>query len=377
MIRFEHVKKVYGTKEVIHDLNITIPDGQFTVLIGPSGCGKTTTLKMINRLIDPDGGVITIDGVDIMKQDSVKLRRTIGYVIQQIGLFPNMTVAQNISVVPRLLKYDKERCDQIVHDMLDLVAMPYDEYAGKYPNELSGGQQQRVGVMRALAVSPPIVLMDEPFGALDPMTRAILQDEIKNLQRKLNKTVVFVTHDMEEALTLADQIIFMDKGEVVQMASPGEMLEHPASSLIQQFLGRFGQDETPKPHLAAEFMRSNVYKVYKDQGVHESIEAMARRGIDSLLVMNPDDTFAGTVSIRSIREEGRQHRTIAPLISDNNTVCYVDDDAQECFERLLDSDKNYVVVLNHNGTIAGIITKTSMARAMASALWSEGQGEAQ
>ena len=220
MIQFEHVCKRYGKTTILENLSFTIPDGQFVVLIGPSGCGKTTTMKMINRLLEPDGGKVLIDGKDAASMDKVELRRHIGYVIQQIGLFPNMTVAQNICVVPRLLKYDKERCDQIVHDLLEMVEMPYEKYAGKYPNELSGGQQQRIGVLRALAASPPVVLMDEPFGALDPMTREVLQDEVKKLQQKLNKTIVFVTHDMGEALKLADTILFMNGGRIEQMASP-------------------------------------------------------------------------------------------------------------------------------------------------------------
>ena len=194
MIQFEHVVKSYGKTPILKDLSFTIQDGQFVVLIGPSGCGKTTTLKTINRLIDIDSGTIRIDGEDIQNQNKVELRRHIGYVIQQIGLFPNMTVAQNICVVPKLLKYDKARCDEIVRDMMKLVDM--EQYADKYPSELSGGQQQRIGVLRALAASPPIVLMDEPFSALDPVTRETLQDEVKSIQQKLNKTIVFVSHDM-------------------------------------------------------------------------------------------------------------------------------------------------------------------------------------
>lgn len=223
MIQFEHVSKKYGNTQILDDLTFTIPDGKFVILIGPSGCGKTTTLKTINRLIEPDSGKISIDGKDIRATDKVELRRHIGYVIQQIGLFPNMTVAQNICVVPKLLKYSREKCDEIVEEMLKMVGM--EEHAGKYPSELSGGQQQRIGVLRAFAASPPIVLMDEPFSALDPMTRETLQDEVKKIQQKLKKTIVFVSHDMAEALKLADIIIFMDKGKVVQMASPEEMLK--------------------------------------------------------------------------------------------------------------------------------------------------------
>ena len=204
MIRFENVSKSYGDSLILNNLSFEIQKGEFAVLIGPSGCGKTTSLKTINRLIEPNQGKIYVNGKDISETDRIELRRSIGYVIQQIGLFPNMTVEQNICVVPKLLKYSKEEMSKIVHEMLELVNMPYEEYAHKYPSELSGGQQQRIGVLRALAASPPIVLMDEPFGALDPMTRTILQDEVRKLQKKLGKTIVFVTHDMDEALNMAD-----------------------------------------------------------------------------------------------------------------------------------------------------------------------------
>ena len=235
----QHLDLYYGDFKALKDINLEIQEHGITAFIGPSGCGKTTTLKMINRLIEPTAGRIYLDGQDITTKDKVELRRHIGYVIQQIGLFPNMTVAQNICVVPKLLKYSKEQCDQIVRDMLAMVEMPYEQYANKYPSEMSGGQQQRIGILRALAASPPIVLMDEPFSALDPMTRRSLQQEVKGLQQKLHKTFIFVTHDMAEALDLADVIIFMDHGNIVQMAPPEEMLAHPASGQIQDFLGNF------------------------------------------------------------------------------------------------------------------------------------------
>lgn len=271
MIQFEHVTKSYEKATILKDLNFTIPDGQFVILIGPSGCGKTTTMKLINRLLEPDSGIISINGKDIRLQDKVELRRHIGYVIQQIGLFPNMTVAQNISVVPKLLKYDKTRCAKIVQEMLKLVHM--EDYAEKYPSELSGGQQQRIGVLRALAASPPIVLMDEPFGALDPQTREALQDEVKNLQQRLGKTIIFVTHDMDEALKLADIIIFMDGGEVVQMASPEEMLENPATERVRSFLGKHASGTQP-PSKVEQFMRTNVQSVQRDRGILECAERM-------------------------------------------------------------------------------------------------------
>ena len=366
MIQFEHVSKSYGKTPILKDLNFTIEDGQFVVLIGPSGCGKTTTMKMINRLLEPDTGSILIDGKNIRDQDKVDLRRHIGYVIQQIGLFPNMTVAQNICVVPKLLKYDKAKCDEIVRDLLKMVNM--ESYAEKYPSELSGGQQQRIGVLRALAASPPIVLMDEPFSALDPMTRETLQDEVKNIQQKLGKTIVFVSHDMGEALKLADVIIFMESGMVVQMASPEEMLEHPANDLVRNFLGKHSP-ETPAPSKVESFMRTNVFSVRRDRGVLECAERMARSSVDTLLVTDEENRYVGTVSIGDIRHWGRELNSIEPLIRQTARTARVGDEAKESFDYLLDSGANYVVVLNADDTIAGIVTKTSVARSVAENLW--------
>ena len=368
MIQFEHVCKSYGKTPILKDLTFTIPDGQFVVLIGPSGCGKTTTMKMINRLLEPNSGTISIDGKDIRTTDKVELRRHIGYVIQQIGLFPNMTVAQNICVVPKLLKYDKAKCDSIVADLLKMVHM--EQYANKYPSELSGGQQQRIGVLRALAASPPIVLMDEPFSALDPMTREILQDEVKNIQQQLGKTVVFVSHDMGEALKLADTIIFLAEGEIVQMASPEEMLEHPANDLVRNFLGKHAPD-APAPSKVESFMRTNVFSVRKDRGVLECAERMARGSVDTLLVTDENHRYVGTVSIGDIRHWGQGLASIEPLVRQTARTVRVGDEAKESFDYLLDSGANYVVVLNADDTIAGIVTKTSVARSVAENLWGD------
>ena len=369
MIQFEHVSKSYGKTPVLKDLNFTIPDGQFVVLIGPSGCGKTTTLKMINRLIQPDTGKIYLNEEDITSKDKVELRRHIGYVIQQIGLFPNMTVAQNICVVPKLLKYSKEQCDQIVRDMLAMVEMPYEQYANKYPSEMSGGQQQRIGILRALAASPPIVLMDEPFSALDPMTRRSLQQEVKGLQQKLHKTFIFVTHDMAEALDLADVIIFMDHGNIVQMAPPEEMLAHPASGQIQDFLGNFIDTHAQKELTAADFMRSGVSTVSARRGVNECVSKMQRRNVDTLIVVDDQDRYQGTVSIADIRLTGHVVKTIEPLIRCNTPTVHTGDSAKDCFDLLISSGAPYLIVLNEEEKVDGIITKTSMTSAMAEQLW--------
>ncbi len=372
MIQFRNVSKRYGKKTILDNLTLDIKAGEFVILIGPSGCGKTTTLKTINRLIEPDSGEIMIDGKDITKVDPVQLRRTIGYVIQQIGLFPNMTVEQNIAVVPKLLNYKKEEIDEIVHRLLDLVNMPYEENAKKYPSELSGGQQQRIGVLRALAASPPIVLMDEPFGALDPVTRDSLQEEVKKIQKKLGKTIVFVTHDMDEAIRLADTIVFMNEGKVLQVASPEEMLQNPADPIIKSFLGKhMNNGNTANNMVASDFMRSKVLTVSKTKKTLECIELMSRRDVSSLIVVEDDDTYLGTVSVDKIKAQGKAGKEIAELITVEAMTVNRNSNAQEAFELLIASPTGYVIVLNDNNTVAGLITKTSMAKAMGEALWGE------
>ncbi|MDF2656648.1 MAG: opuBA [Bacillota bacterium] len=372
MIKFENVSKSYGESKVLKDLSFQINQGDFVVLIGPSGCGKTTTLRTINRLIEPDSGTIYIDGNDISALNPVELRRSIGYVIQQIGLFPNMTVEENIAVVPKLLKYPKEKWQPIVKDLLGLVGMPYDENAHKYPSELSGGQQQRIGVLRALAASPPIVLMDEPFGALDPITREALQEEVKRIQKKLKKTIVFVTHDMDEALKMADVIVFMSGGKILQMASPEELLQHPADPLISEFMGKHRGTVNINANLtAADFMKTRVLKASGSMQTLQSVELMRNRDVNSMIVLNEDDTYAGTVSLDTIKTHGKAGRAIGEFMETGVPTVNLKEDARETFEKLYTSPAGYVVVLNDDMSVAGLITKTSMAKAMGEALWGE------
>jgi len=370
LIRFENVTKSYGQNVILKNLSFSIKPGEFVVLIGPSGCGKTTTLKTINRLIEPDNGRIFIDEKDITKVNPVELRRTIGYVIQQIGLFPNMTVEENIAVVPKLLKYPKEKWQGIVRELLELVGMPYEENAHKYPSELSGGQQQRIGVLRALAASPPIVLMDEPFGALDPITRDALQDEVKRIQKKLKKTIVFVTHDMDEAIKMADTIVFMDSGKILQMASPEEMLRNPADPLIAGFMGKYMTNSNINL-TAGDFMRTRVAKVSRTAQTLQSIELMRNREVNSLVVVDDDETYLGTVSIEKLRTQGKAGKEIADMIANDAPVVNPMDDARETFDKLMTSPTGYVIVLNDDRTVAGLITKTSMTKAMGEVLWGE------
>ncbi len=240
MIRLENVSKQFpGGSNAVRDLTLEIPDGQTCVLIGPSGCGKTTTLRMINRLADPDTGRILVDGVDTHGVDPATLRLKMGYVIQQTGLFPHMTVGDNVGTVPRLWKWDKRRIDKRIDELLELVGLAPGEYRDRYPHQLSGGQRQRVGFARALAADPPILLMDEPFGAVDRITRERLQQEFISIQRTMRKTVVFVTHDIDEAVMVGDRICLMKmQAQIAQYDTPEQILTHPASEYVAEFLGR-------------------------------------------------------------------------------------------------------------------------------------------
>jgi osmoprotectant transport system ATP-binding protein len=237
-ISLESVTKRYDGHVVVDDLTLDIAPGELCVLVGPSGCGKTTTMKMINRLVEPTSGVIRLDGEDVMSVSAVGLRRRVGYVIQQVGLFPHQTIATNVATVPRLLGWDRRRVAARVEELLSLVGLDAARYAKRYPHELSGGQRQRVGVARALAADPPVLLMDEPFGAIDPIARARLQQEFRRLQRDLGKTVVFVTHDVDEAVRMGDRIAVLRQGGVLeQFDTPAEVLGRPASTFVAEFVG--------------------------------------------------------------------------------------------------------------------------------------------
>jgi osmoprotectant transport system ATP-binding protein len=239
MISLQHVSKRFGAsgENAVNDLSFHVNEGKTVVLVGPSGCGKTTTMKMINRLVEPTSGTIEVAGKDIMRQDPVELRRGIGYVIQSIGLLPHRTIAQNITTVPKLIGWDGTRISERVEELVGMLELDRD-LLKRYPSELSGGQRQRVGVARALAVDPPVMLMDEPFGAVDPIVRERLQDQFIEVQRRLRKTIIFVTHDVDEALKMADRVAIMNKGGVLeQYASPRDILSDPANDFVREFVG--------------------------------------------------------------------------------------------------------------------------------------------
>ncbi|MGX6979388.1 ABC transporter ATP-binding protein [Vagococcus elongatus] len=368
MIRFENVAMAYGDNKVIDNLNLEIKSGQLVVLVGPSGCGKTTTLQLINRLIDPTEGKIYLNGVDIQTIDPVELRRSIGYVIQEIGLFPHMTIEQNVEIVPKLLGWSQEKRSARTLELLQMVGMDAETYLHRYPSDLSGGQQQRIGVLRALAVEPPLILMDEPFGALDPITRDNLQDEIKKLQKRLNKTIVFVTHDMDEAIKIADVIVLMQKGRIVQAASPDELLSNPKNDFVAEFVGkhRFYLNSV---ELVKDVMRSKVFKVSVDFGLAQSIALMESERVSSLLVVDDEDRLLGSLGIEDIMTKARPGMSVGDLELKKLPYILPDAPAKEAFELITEQNLDILAVVDEENHVLGVVTKTSMVKSLAQVVW--------
>ena len=305
MIELDHVVKRFGAHGAVDGLTLAVEPRTFCAVVGPSGCGKSTTLRLINALIRPDEGAVRIDGRDIAAVEPVELRRRIGYVIQSIGLFPHWNVARNIATVPRLLGWEPKRMEERVDGLLDLLRLEPGEFRAKFPHQLSGGQQQRVGVARALAADPNIVLMDEPFGALDPPTREALQGELRRIQAETRKTIVFVTHDMDEALRLGDRIAVMRAGKLVQYATPAELLARPADDFVRQFVG--GTDFSIRVlgvTKVADRMRRDGYAtgtpIPAEATLKEALTAMMTSGRETLPVSDAAGRKAGIIRLADL-----------------------------------------------------------------------------
>ncbi|MEC4982944.1 MAG: ABC transporter ATP-binding protein [Oscillatoria sp. PMC 1068.18] len=314
-IKFEQVYlKFPGTKQpAVNGCSCEIELGEFVVIVGPSGCGKTTLLKMVNRLYEPTSGRIYLDGKNIQRIKATTLRRQIGYVIQQSGLFPHLTVAENIAVVTKLLGWKKVKYQARVDELLELVDLSASEYRDRYPAQLSGGQQQRVGIARALAANPEVLLMDEPFGAIDAITRQSLQEEMLRLQRQLKKTVLFVSHDVEEALYLADRIIVLNQGKIVQFATPYDLLYQPANEFVEELIG--GKESLRQLSVlsiakAMTGVRTNYanegkYAIAKEKNLRQALSMMLATGAEELTVVD-DGQVIGIVTWGSIRDAARK-----------------------------------------------------------------------
>ena len=371
MIEFKNLTKRFpGGKIAVDSLNLTFNDGEFIVFIGTSGSGKTTSMRMINRMIEPTSGEILINGKNSKDMNAVELRRQIGYVIQQIGLMPHMTIFDNIVMVPKLLKWPVEKQRKIAEELIQKVDLPLD-FLERYPSELSGGQQQRIGVIRALAADQDIILMDEPFGALDPITRDSLQETLKELQRELGKTVIFVTHDMDEALKLADRIVIMQDGKVVQFDTPDNILMDPANAFVENFIGeeRLSQACTNFRTVEQIMIRGPV-SVSSDQNLSEAIKLMRTRRVDSLFVTDADDILLGMLSVEAIDTNRRRPVTVGEVMSE---VSFVREGTlvRDALQRILKLGYKNIPVVNENNQLIGLITRTSIVDMVYDTIWGD------
>lgn len=363
MIKFKNVSKQYdGGYLAIKNLNFTIKDNELLVLIGPSGCGKTTTMKMINRIIEPTSGEITINGESIKQQNPVELRRNIGYVIQQIGLMPHMTIRENVALVPKLKKWDEEKYKDKVDELMKMVGLDPNILGDRFPDELSGGQQQRIGVIRALAADPDIILMDEPFSALDPISREQLQEELIRLQQEIKKTIVFVTHDMDEALKIADRICIMKDGEIVQIDKPETILRHPANEFVRQFIGEDRlQNSTSLPEI--EQLMVPPITAYPSRGLAEAVKIMRQKRVDNLIIVDKDHHYFGVVNIWDMRRAyGNEQLTLMDLIQKDIPTITPDENPEKAIQLVNDSPYGFVPVIDHNQKVKGIINRSSIVK---------------
>ena len=359
-ISLRGLRKSYGDTEVVKGVDLDVPRGEILVLIGPSGCGKTTILRMINRLVEPSSGAVLIDGEDTMAMDPVLLRRRIGYVIQGIGLFPHMKVLENVSVVPRLKGVPKQEALEFAQRALVLVGLPVVEYGPKWPRQLSGGQQQRVGVARALAGDPEIILMDEPFGALDPVSRVGLQDELLDLQGKLGKTIVFVTHDIHEAMKMGNRIAIMREGVLAQVGKPLSLLSAPADDFVSGFVG------AGNPLAMFSFMKVMEAPVRTEdlplvdigddmlKAVRSAHDTTLRFCRDRFVYVLENGRLAGTVSVENYREgEGPEYLRdrLQPATSVRTTRT-----VQEALGSMISSGIANVAVVDEANRFKGVIS---------------------
>ena len=367
MIKFENIVKKYGDTTVIDHFNLEIQPGELVVFIGPSGCGKTTLLKMINRLIEPTSGKIYVKGKDITKEDPIQLRRNIGYVIQNVGLFPHMSIKENLEIIPKVKGEAPEAIEEKTVRLLKLVGLDPDEYMYRFPRELSGGQQQRVGVARAFSTDSDIILMDEPFSALDPITRNSLQEELFNMQQDLQKTIIFVTHDMDEAYKIADKICIINKGKIVQYDTPENLLKNPASEFVADFIGKKRVWNNPEVIKAEDIMIQNPVKVSPRRNVLQAIEIMAENKVDSLMVTNKEEELLGLITLKRIQLEDR-NLSIEEIMERNVLTVAKNDSLVTVLEVMNRKKVGYMPVVDTSGKLAGLITRSSILAALSNQL---------
>lgn len=362
-VLFKKVTKTYsdGTRAVDR-LDLEIRRGELVSLIGPSGCGKTTTLKMINRLEEPTEGTITVDGMDILSTDPVKLRRRIGYVVQEIALFPHLTVAENIGVVPNLLGWPAKKTRARVNELLSMAGLSPEKYRFRLPDQLSGGQKQRIGVLRALASDPQVILMDEPFGALDPISRETLQNELVSLQKDLKKTIVFVTHDMGEALRISDRIVILRKGRVEQEGTPEEIQNSPKNDFVRSFIGEDRLSRMSPDDPVESIIEDPWGKAAPWESAAEVLERMEENDREFIQVIDPKSgQWLGMALLGRVRRAASAGETILKGVNRDRKLYAGEATLRDAAEMLSDRDIS-IPVLDGDGRFIGVITSTALAR---------------
>lgn len=375
MIEFRNVKKIYpGNQVAVTDINLKFNTGEFICFIGLSGSGKTTCMRMINRMNELTEGEILIDGINIKDINPVSLRRKIGYVIQQIGLFPHMSVYDNIVLVPRLLKWDERKNREIAEDLIKKVDLPL-SYLDKFPGELSGGQQQRIGVIRALAANQDIILMDEPFGALDPITRDSLQKLVKKLQKEMGKTIVFVSHDMDEALTLADKIVIMNKGTVVQFDTPENILKNPKNDYVRDLLGEEKLNEAKTSLNSVEtIMIKDPVSISKDRTTYDALVLMRQKRVDNMFITDSENHLCGYLNMFDIGSKGRRVLPLykvmkkAPSITKETKI-------MDAIRQIWKLDVKNLPVVDGENHFVGLITRATIVDTIYTNLWGSNEIE--
>jgi osmoprotectant transport system ATP-binding protein len=367
LIQFQNIVKKYRNKTIIKDFSLDIEAGKLVVFIGPSGCGKTTLLKMINKLIQPTSGTIFVKGKEISSMNTIELRRNIGYVIQNTGLFPHMTIKENLELIPKLKGENPEAIEKKTFELLTLVGLNPNEFLYRYPKELSGGQQQRIGVARAFSTNSEIILMDEPFSALDPVTRSSLQDELFQMQKELNKTIIFVTHDMDEAIKIADKICILKDGEILQYDTPENILKNPANDFVEDFIGKRRVWNNPELLMAEDIMIHRPVKIMAKRNVLQAIEIMKENKVDSLMVTDKNNVLIGMVTLKSIQ---LLDRSIEIEVIMEKKVQSVSEEANliSVLTTMNQHKIGYVPVVNHSNQLTGLITRSSILSALSSQL---------
>lgn len=361
MIEFKNIRKAYKSNVVIDDFSMKIDTGNLVAIIGESGCGKTTLLKMVNRLIKANSGSILIDGKKIEDMDVIRLRRNTGYIIQQIGLFPHMTIRENVELIAKLEKLDKEEVEKTTLRLMKMVGLEPEEYLDRYPTELSGGQQQRIGIVRAFATDPEVILMDEPFSALDPITRIDLQDEIAEIQAKFKKTIIFVTHDMDEAIKVADMICIMHEGKILQYDTPENILKNPVNDYVSNFVGQNRIWTSPEYIKVEDIMITKPVVSAEDVPLLKCLGKMRTFKVDSLIIINHETKeLKGILKASQIRNLKAYDKLAGEIMKKNIATLHKEDTILDALTVVTENKLSTVPVVDENNILKGLVTRSSL-----------------